>query len=613
VKKKRGSRDTARRLHRNPKPVKLAPGRSWGLKLALLLFAVVVVALVISIWPRFQKPAPTDRYVARLPGMLTFNKDIAPIVFDRCSSCHRPGQAAPFALLNFADVKKRAKQIAEVTAMRYMPPWLPEPGYGDFAGVRSLTADELGVIQQWIAEGAIEGNHGDLPPAPKWPEGWQLGEPDLVITTPQPYTLAAEGKDVYHNLVIPIPVDTNRYVRAVEFRPGNDKVVHHASINIDRTGQSRRLAQAENPPGFDGMQLPESAAIVAGQLLGWEPGKRPETSGEGLSWLLEKNSDLVLQLHLHPSGKPEKVQPVIGFYFTDQRPTNTPFLLRLPQWRIDIPAGATNYAVENSYVLPVGVEVLRVSPHAHYLGKELQGFAILPDGTKRWLLLIKNWDFNWQGDYRYASPVFLPQGTKVVMHFTYDNSSDNIRNPSQPPKRVRFGPQTTDEMAQLTFQVLARNAEDRQTLVADQLQKMVLDAVAYNESVLRENPNDALAHAKLGQALLPLGRYAEAFDHLRAAIRLNPSDDKPHYDLGSLYLQYNRLAEARTEFETVLRLNPEDYQAHGNLGAIHHQQQNYDLAGFHFESALRLNPDDLVAQRNLELVRTAKRALKGGK
>jgi len=199
------------------------------------------------------------------------------------------------------------------------------------------------------------------------------------------------------------------------------------------------------------------------------------------------------------------------------------------------------------------------------------------------------------------------------MHFTYDNSSDNIRNPSQPPKRVRFGPQTTDEMAQLTFQVLARNAEDRQTLVADQLQKMVLDAVAYNESVLRENPNDALAHAKLGQALLPLGRYAEAFDHLRAAIRLNPNDDKPHYDLGSLYLQYNRLAEARTEFETVLRLNPEDYQAHGNLGAIHHQQQNYDLAGFHFESALRLNPDDLVAQRNLELVRTAKRALKGGK
>jgi Flp pilus assembly protein TadD len=531
-------------------------------------------------------------------------------MFDRCASCHRPGQAAPFALLSYADVKKRAKQIAEVTATRYMPPWLPKPGYGDFAGVRSLTADQLGVIQQWVAEGALEGRPADLPPTPKWPEGWQLGEPDLVVTTPQPYTLAAEGKDVYRNLVIPIPVKTGRYVRMVEFQPGNQKVVHHASIYLEQTGQSRRLAQKQSPPGFDGMQLPETATMVAGQLLGWEPGKRPEATGEGLSWLLEKNTDLVLQLHLHPSGKPEQVQPAVGFHFTEVPPTNTPFLLRLPEWRIDIPAGARDYAVENSCVLPVDVEVLRVSPHAHYLGKELQGYAILPDGTKRWLLLIKNWDFNWQGDYRYASPVFLPKGTKLVMHFTYDNSSENIRNPNQPPKRVRYGPQTTDEMAQLTIQVLTRNAEDRRTLAADHFKKMTLDAIAYNESVLRENPNDARAHAKIGQALLPLGRYSEAFDHLRAAIRLNPDDDKPHYDLGSLYLQYNRLAEARSEFETVLRLNPEDYQAHGNLGAIHQQQKDYDLAEFHFESALRLNPDDAAARRNLDLVRTARRALK---
>jgi Flp pilus assembly protein TadD len=611
VKKKRARREAARQPPQNARAVRPALDWTWGLALVLLLIAAGV--LVVLIRPKFQKYAPAGRYASRSPGTLTFNKDVAPIIFDRCSYCHRPGQAAPFALLNYSDVKKRAKQIAEVTATRYMPPWLPEPGYGDFAGVRSLTADQLGVIQQWIAEGAIEGNRADLPPKPEWPAGWQLGVPDLVVTTPQPYTLAAEGKDVYRNLVIPIPVNTRRYVRTVEFQPGNHKVVHHASINLDRTGQSRRLAQMENPPGFDGMQLPESATIVAGQLLGWEPGKRPEATGQGLSWLLEPNTDLVLQLHLHPSGKPEQVQPAIGFYFTDQPPTNTPFLLRLPEWRIDIPAGATDYAVENSYVLPVDVEVLRVSPHAHYLGKELQGYAILPDGTKRWLLLIRNWNFNWQGDYRYVSPVFLPKGTKVVMHFTYDNSSDNVRNPNQPPKRVRFGVQTTDEMAQLTAQVVTRNPEDRQTLVADQLKQMTLDAIAYNESVLRENPNDAPAHAKLGQALLPLGRYSEAFDHLCTAIRLNPGDDKPHYDLGSLYLQYNRLAEARTEFETVLRLNPEDYQAHGNLGAIHHQQQNYDLAEFHFDSALRLNPDDEVARRNLDLVRNARRALEGGK
>ncbi|HKS38676.1 MAG TPA: tetratricopeptide repeat protein [Verrucomicrobiae bacterium] len=571
------------------------------------------MAIGIAVRPRIKNAAVADRYVPRPRGTLTFSKDIGPILFDRCAYCHRPGEAAPFTLESYLEVKKRTKQIAEVTARRYMPPWLPESGYGEFADVRRLTEDQLGVIQQWIAEGAIEGDPADLPPAPKWPEGWQLGEPDLVVRMPEPYTLTAEGKDVYWNLVMPIPGDTRRYVRAVEFQPGNRKVVHHASFNLDQTGQSRRLAQNQTPPGFAGMQLPETATMVAGQLLGWEPGKRPEAAGAGLSWPLEKNTDLVLQLHLHPSGKPEQVQPVVGFYFTDHPPTNTPFLLRMPEWRIDIPAGASDYAVENSYVLPVDVEVLRVSPHAHYLGKELQGYAILPDGIRKWLLLIKKWDFNWQGDYRYASPVFLPKGTTLVMHFTYDNSSDNIRNPNTPPRRVRFGAQTTDEMAQLTLQVLARNAEDRRMLAADHLKKMTLDAIAYNESILRENPDDPGAHAKIGQALLPLGRYSEAFDHLRTAIRLNPGDDKAHYDLGSLYVQYNRLAEARAEFETVLRLNPEDYQAHGNLGAIHHRQGDYDLAEFHFESALRLNPDDTAARRNLDLVRAAKRALQRGR
>jgi len=493
-----------------------------------------------------------------------------------------------------------------------MPPWLPEPGYGDFAGARRLTDDQLGVIQQWVAEGAVEGSAADAPPTPTWPEGWELGEPDLVVKLPQPYTLAAEGKDVYRNVVLPIPLRARRYVRAVEFQARAPGVVHHASMNFDQTRESRRLAEQQNPPGFDGMQLPESAVMVAGQMLGWEPGKRADATGEGLSWALEKETDLVLQLHLHPSGRPEQVQPEVGFYFTDQPPTNTPFLLRLPEWRIEIPAGARGYAVENSYVLPVDVQVLRVSPHAHYLAKEMQGYASLPDGTKRWLLLIRQWNFNWQGDYRYAKPVFLPKGAKLIMHFTYDNSSDNVHNPNQPPKQVRYGPQTTDEMAQLTYQVLARSGEDRATLVANQFNKLTLDSIAYNESVLRERPEDARAHAKLGQALLPLGRYAEASEHLRAAIRLNPNDDKPHYDLGTLLLVHNQLADAKSEFETVLRLNPDDYQAHGNLGTVNLRLNDLDQAELHFTCALRLNPDDAIAKRNLDLVLTAKRGLRGG-
>ena len=319
-------------------------------------------------------------------GPVTFSRDVAPIVFQKCAGCHRPGQSAPFALLTYEEIKKHARQIAEVTQRRYMPPWLPEPGYGEFALDRRLGSDQIGILQQWVAEGAVEGNQADLPPLPRFPEGWQLGVPDLVVSLPQVYTLSAEGKDVYRNFVFPISVPTLRYVKAVEFLPGNPKVVHHAFINVDETRQSRRLAEKQNPPGFDGMELPESAVMPGGQLLGWQPGKVPSLTVGGLSWVLKTNMDLVLQMHLHPSGRPETVQPAIGFYFTGQAPTNTPFRIKLACFDFEIPAGAADYVVEQSYVLPVDVSLLRVLPHAHYLGKDLQGYALLSSGEKRWLI-----------------------------------------------------------------------------------------------------------------------------------------------------------------------------------------------------------------------------------
>jgi len=185
--------------------------------LLLFLFVGLVAGIGLALRPRFNNPVRSDRYTPRPRGTLTFNKDVAPIIFDRCAYCHRPGQTAPFTLLNYADVKKRSKQIAEVTARGYMPPWLPEPGFGDFTDVRRLAANQLGVLQQWIAEGAVEGDPSGLPPTPKWPEDWQLGVPDLVVKMPQAYALASEGKDVYRNVVIPIPVGTSRYVKGGAF------------------------------------------------------------------------------------------------------------------------------------------------------------------------------------------------------------------------------------------------------------------------------------------------------------------------------------------------------------------------------------------------------------
>ena len=571
--------------------------------LLLFLFVGLVAGIGLALRPRFNNPVRSDRYMPRPPGTLTFNKDVAPIIFDRCAYCHRPGQTAPFTLLNYADVKKHVNQIAEVTAKGYMPPWLPEPGFGDFTDVRRLTAEQLGVLQQWIAEGAAEGDPSGLPPTPKWPEGWQLGEPDLVVKLPQAYALAAEGKDVYRNVVIPIPVGTSRYVKGVELLPGNAKVLHHAFINVDETRQSRRLAEKQNPPGFDGMDLPESAVMPGGQFLGWQPGKMPSLTPDGLSWVLRTNADLVLQMHLHPSGKPETIQPTIGFYFTDQAPTNVPFRIKMARFDFEIPAGAADYVVEQSYVLPVDVSLLRVLPHAHYSGKDLQGYALLSSGEKRWLIWIRNWDFNWQGDYQFTQPVRLPKGTRLVMHYTYDNSTNNLRNPNSPPKPLRHGLQTTDEMAGLVFQAIARDSQDRSVLAKDYSEYFVRVSMDYYRFLLKLNSEDAAAHLKLGRALVAQGQSSEGITHLMSAIRIKPDDDKGHYELGYVYLLENRLKEAYQEFQTVVRLNSNDFEAFGNLGLICLKAGRLAEAQTYLETALRLNPDDLVAQQNLRLLK----------
>lgn len=555
------------------------------------------VALHASCWWCFSAPPSSE--VSR---GVTFSKDVAPIIFQHCAPCHRPGQSAPFSLLRYTDVKKHGKQIAEVTARRYMPPWLPEPGYVEFAQDRSLTAGQIERIEQWVAQGMIEGVSRDLPALPAWNNEWQLGQPDLVLQLPETYELPADGKDVYRNLVVPIPTEVRRYVKGVEFRPGNFKVVHHAFVNVDTTRASRRLAEKESPAGFAGMELPETAHMPGGQLLGWQPGKAPAFSPPGLAWVLDKNTDLVLQLHLHPSGKPERVQPEVAFYFTDQAPTNVAYRIRLESFKMDIPPGASDYRVEQSYILPVDVTLLRILPHAHYLGKELRVWATLPDGRKQWLIYIRNWDFNWQGDYGFKAPIELPRGSKLQMEYVYDNSEANPRNPHHPPQRVTFGLGSADEMAACSLQALPRNAADRAKLAEDYHLYHARVSLDYNEYLLRRDPSNALAHAKAGRALMTLGDIPRAQKHLGSAIRANPKFDKPYYDLGSIWVQQRRWKEAEKAFTAVILINPEDYQAHGNLGGICLQQGRIEEAEQHYRTALQLNPDDPVAQKNLDMI-----------
>ena len=538
---------------------------------------------------------------------MNFNKHVAPILYRHCAGCHRPGEAAPFALLSYEDAKKRDRQIVEVTAKRIMPPWLPEPGYGHFIEERRLSDAELKLLADWVDQGSAEGNTADLPTAPKWDSKWQLGQPDLIVGLTE-YELAAEGRDLYRNFVAPIPTDRIRFVKGVEFRPGNNRAVHHAFINVDESRDSRRLAAKQNPPGFDGMEVPTSAVMPGGHLLGWQPGKVPSFAPNGLAWVLRTNTDLVLQVHMNRTGKKEKVQPEVGFFFTDVAPTNSAFRIKLTALELDMPAGESNYVAEQSYTLPVPVSLMRVGAHAHYLGKDLQGYAILPGGEKKWLLWIKDWDFKWQGDYGYVEPVRLPAGSKVVMRFTYDNSSNNVRNPHLPPRRVRWGLESTDEMGELYFQALPPTIAEYRTLAQHYSDYYLNVSLSFYRHRLSIDPNDAEAHARLGRALAAQGKLEAGEEHLRSAVRLQADYDSALLDLGMVLLHQKRFAEAYDVFKTVARINPDDAQAHGCLGIICLQTGRPDEAEIHLNQALKLNPDDQFALRNLEVLRRARAA-----
>lgn len=576
-----------------------------------LMVALIIVfngLLVAMVFLKKGDGAKTgSAYVAQPKGTLTYSKDIAPIIHQRCAFCHRPGQAAPFDLLAYADVQKRTEQIKQVTTSGLMPPWLPDSSKVAYLEDRRLTVDELGKLHQWIDEGAAAGNAADLPTLPQWSDDWQLGQPDLVIQMAEPFTLPAEGKDVYRNFVIPIPLAENKFVEAVEFRPGNHRIVHHAAMKLDRTPLSHQRDAAESGAGFSGMALPESTEAPGGQFLNWQPGKLAYRTLPGLAWPLARGSDFILQLHLHPTGKPETVQSSIGFYFTDTRPTNTTFKLILDSSVIDIPAGKADYVVQDSYTLPVDVEALAVFPHTHYLGKDLKAYAELPGGTRQWLLHIPHWNFEWQGDYRFAQPIALPRGTKVVMEFTYDNSTNNLNNPRNPPQRVKFGPESTDEMGELWLQLLPRNLAERDALARDYNLNSVQKIIARQEFNLRENPADVPARLLLGKALLSIGKHSEAEKNLRGVVQLDPRNDDAHYHLGVLHRMRNQVAAAKAEFENALRINPNNHKAHGNLGLIYLEQRNPNAAEPHFRRALEINPTDEIAIESLREIEQARR------
>jgi tetratricopeptide (TPR) repeat protein/mono/diheme cytochrome c family protein len=597
------------------------------IRLVLTLGCTALIGIALSGRTPAQQKIPAPSAVQQTP--LTFNHDIAPILHRSCAQCHHPGEAGPFSLLTYADAKSHARQVAAVTKSRFMPPWLPEDGALKFADELRLSDDDIARIQAWVEQGAPEGNPRDLPPMPRFPEGWQLGKPDVIVKAAKPYALPPSGSDNYWNFVFRAPVDRTRWLNAMEIRPGDKRLVHHANVLVDRQQNGRRL-EVEPGAGFAGMELTiESEAFDPdSHFLFWKPGSIPYVEPDGMALRLDKDTDLILNTHLQPSGKPEMIQPTLGLYFTNKPATKHPILLQLENDHLlNIPPGEKHFVVTDEFTLPVDVDLLAIYPHAHYLGKDLQAIAKFPDGSSETLIHIPDWNLNWQAVYRYAQPVHLLKGTSISMNFVYDNSDANVRNPNHPPQRVVAGNRATDEMAHLWLQVLPVNAANAKTdpraeiveaMARHNLQKNpedfeahynlaallmrrgeVAGAIAHFAEANRIRPNEPTVNNAFGAALLAAGRIEESIPHLTAALNARPDYFDARYNLGNVLASLGDFRGALAQFQAAVRIHPEDANAEANLGSAFAEIGDTNQARLHYQRALQLNPNNELAKENL--------------
>lgn len=512
-------------------------------------------------------------------GSVTFYQNIAPIMYAECAPCHRPGESAPFSLLTYDDVKRHAAQIADVTKRRFMPPWLPERGYGKFVDERRLTEAQIQAIQDWVKQGTPAGNPSKAPAAPKFATDWQRGQPDLILRTAKPYQLPPEGGEIFWNFVLPVNIPAPRWVRAIEVRPGNSRVFHHANVILDRSRAARRKESAPGT-GFGGMELlfEEETFDPDGHFLSWKPGSEPVSEPDGMAWRADPGMDLILNVHLRPTGKPESVSPMIGLYFTDKPQTRFPMLVQLEHdAAIDIPPGAKDFEIRDDFRVDMDLNVLEVYPHAHYLAKTIEGYATLPDGTKKWLIRIPAWDLNWQGVFRLEKPLFLPRGTVVSMSVRYDNSEDNVRNPNHPARRVLGGNEATSEMGHLWFQALPVAPGDQRAALQESIVKQRLN----------KYPDDFIANFNMGDLLLSQGNAESAIPYFQKAAQVDPRSVVAASELGAALFGAKKLPEAEEQFRRALTLDAAYTDARFNLASVEASNRQWEAAASDYRQVLR--------------------------
>jgi len=592
------------------------------------LFPVALLGIA-ALFTLFAQPPNAG--VRTGAGPVTFNQQIAPILYNHCSSCHHPGGSGPFSLLSYSDARRWGTVIRTVTQSRYMPPWLPEPGFGNFADNRRLSAEDLMLIKSWVDAGMPEGEATEAPKPPVFSADWQLGQPDLILRVTSPMQVPASGTDLFYNFILPVPITQTKYIRAMEIKPGAPRVVHHANVLIDRTASLRRQHHDDWQQGIPGMEL----TVDSGEsfdpdshFLFWKPDSPALIEPSGMPWRLDPGNDLILNMHLKPTGKPETVQAIVGLYFADKPATAHPMILQLEHdAALDIPAADAAFVIEDHLKLPIDVDVLGVYPHAHYLGKEMEGYAILPNGEKKWLILIRDWDIDRQSVYRFQSPVFLPKNSVLSMRYTYDNSKANIRNPNNPPIRVKAGNRSVDEMGHLWLQVLPhalpdsnqdprllleqawmqnilrKNPEDHTALYnlasADMINRDYSSAASLYRRALTHMPDDVRTITALGTALDGEGDWQQALAEYQKALEIDSEYADARYDLAHLEFKHASYAEAEQQYRHLIVEDPKDASAHNELGGVLVATNRLAEAQLEFEAAIALDPGNFDALYNL--------------
>jgi hypothetical protein len=376
---------------------------------------------------------------------VTFNNQVVRILQQRCQVCHHNGDIAPFSLVTYSEAKLFAEVIQEATESQEMPPWKASRLCGEFDGERRLTDEEIETLAEWVAGGKPEGDPADLPPPLTFDNDWPLGRPDLVLQPGADFEVML-GDDIYRCFSFPADSRGDRFLSAIDVKPGARSVVHHAIVYLDEKGESKTLDDADPSPGFD---CPNDVAFTKSAIGWWAPGEDTRFEAEGTGWRVPKGARLVLKIHYHVHhGGGQKDRTEVGLYYA-RRPVRKELrTLLLSNTAFAIPAGDSHYKITASYppiAMGQSAHALAIAPHMQRLGREMEVEATLPDTTSRCLISVEDWDSHWQTSYNFKEPVALPSGTRLDLTAYYDNSRNNPDNPSFPLKIVRYGERAEDE------------------------------------------------------------------------------------------------------------------------------------------------------------------------